>query len=183
MGTGKTSLAHGLEPRLDAEALSADVVRKQLAGVRPDEAHRESWGTGIYAEEFSARTYDELHRRAAERLREGRLIILDASYREAQWRRTARETATATGAGFLLIETVCREPVVRQRLAGRRAGPSDGRVELLDSQRARFEPPREVPADERIVVDTSGSLDDVVTTSLREVYRRRLHAPIAPGED
>ena len=174
MGTGKTSLAHELGPRLGAEILSADVVRKELAGARPDEPHREPWGRDIYTDEFSDRTYSELHRRAAERLREGQLIILDASYRTAEWRRAARETGTATGAAFLLIEAVCPERVVRQRLAGRRAGPSDGRVELLDAQRARFEPPLEVPAEQRIVVDTSANLDDVVMTALREVYRRGL---------
>jgi predicted kinase len=86
----------------------------------------------------------------------------------------ARAVAQATGARFLLLETRCPDDVVRQRLAARGAGPSDGRVELLDAQRGQFEPPRETPAEEHIVIDTSGEPDAVVSTALHEGYRRLL---------
>jgi uncharacterized protein len=174
MGTGKTSLARALAPRLGAEVLSADILRKELAGINPDEPRREAWGEGIYNEAFRRRTYEALHQRAAERLREGKLLILDASYREAAWRAQARQTARAAGAQFLLLEARCPDDVVRQRLAARGAGPSDGRLDLLDTQREQFEPPLEVPAEERIVVDTSGAPGEVVQAALGEVYRRQL---------
>jgi len=177
MGTGKSSLAQALAPRLGAKLLASDVVRKELAGIAPEERRAESWGEGIYGEEFTRRTYEELHRRAGERLRAGDVVILDASYREAAWRAQARETARAAGAPFLLIETVCPDAVVRSRLAGRASGPSDGRLALLDRQREEFEPPREIPESERLSIDTSGPLDDVAMTALGAVYRRRL----APG--
>ena len=146
MGTGKTSLARALAPRLGAAVLSSDVVRKELAGIGPDEPRREAWGEGIYSEAFHARTYETLHQRAAQQLRAGRIVILDASYRDAAWRTRARETARAAGARFLLLEARCPADVVRQRLAARGAGPSDGRVELLEAQRERFEPPLRFPA-------------------------------------
>jgi predicted kinase len=176
MGTGKTSLARALAPRLGAEVLSSDLVRKELAGIGPEEPRREAWGQGIYSEAFHRRTYEALHQRAAERLRGGggALVILDASYREAAWRARARETARAAGAGFLLLETRCPDDLVRRRLGARGTGPSDGRVELLDAQRERFEPPLEIPGDERIVVDTSDAPREVVKAALREVYRRQL---------
>jgi aminoglycoside phosphotransferase family enzyme/predicted kinase len=174
MGTGKTSLARTLAPRLGAEPLSSDVVRKELAGIGPDEPRREPWGEGIYGDAFHRRTYEVLHQRAAERLRGGKLVILDASYRDAAWRARAREMARAAGARFLLLETRCPEDIVRRRLAARGAGPSDGRLELLEVQRERFEPPLEIPGEERIVVDTSGAPDEVVKAALGEVYRRLL---------
>ena len=174
MGTGKTSLARALAPRLGADVLSSDIVRKELAGISPEEPRHEAWGQGIYGAAFSRRTYEALHQRAAERLREGTLVILDASYREAASRARARETAEAAGARFLLLETRCPDDVVRRRLAARGAGPSDGRLELLDAQREQFEPPLEIPGEQRIVVDTSGDLGDVVKAALGEIYRRQL---------
>jgi hypothetical protein len=174
MGTGKTALARALAPRLGADVLSSDVVRKELAGIGLEEPRREAWGEGIYSEAFHRRTYEALHQRAAERLRGGALVILDASYRESAWRGRARETARAAGAGFLLLETRCPDDVVRRRLAARGTGPSDGRVELVDAQRERFEPPIEIPASERIVVDTSDAPGEVVKAALGEVYRRQL---------
>jgi len=174
MGTGKSSLARALAPRLGAEVLSSDVVRKELAGIGPDEPRREAWGEGIYSEAFHARTYETLHQRAAQQLRAGGIVILDASYRDAAWRTRARETARAAGARFLLLEARSPGDVVRQRLAARGAGPSDGRVELLEAQRERFEPPLEIPPEERIIVDTSGAPGEVVKAALGEVYRRQL---------
>jgi len=177
MGTGKSSLAGALGPRLGAEVLASDIVRKELVGIPPEERRPERWGEGIYGNDFTTRTYDELYRRARERLGEGKIVILDASYREVAWRARARETARASGAPFLLLETVCPEATVRQRLAGRGAGASDGRHELLDRQREEFQPPLEIPEAERARIDTSAALEQVATVTLGAVYRRRLSAP------
>jgi len=174
MGTGKSSLAQALAPRLGASLVTSDIVRKELAGIAPEERRAESWGEGIYGDELTKRTYEELCRRAAERLQAGDIVLLDASFREAAWRARARETARAAGAPFLLIETVCPDPIVRRRLAERRTGPSDGRLELLDRQREAFEPPLEIPERERVRTDTSGARDDVTLAALGAVYRKRL---------
>lgn len=174
IGTGKTTLARVLAPRLDAKLISSDVVRKKLAGLRPDTPQPAAWGEGIYTAEHHRRTYDELHQRAAERLLAGERVILDASYREAAWRREARDTAQRAGAPFLLLETACPESIVRERLAGRGAGPSDGRLELLEAQRRGSEPVgEEVAPGEHAVIDTGASLAAAVAVSLRRAYVRR----------
>jgi len=177
MGTGKSTLAEALGPRLGARVLASDIVRKELAGISPEEPRPEAWGEGIYGDDFTQRTYAEVNRRAGERLRTGQLVILDASFRRAAWRGQARETARAAGAAFLLIETVCPESVVRERLAQRGAGPSDGRLELFDRQREQFEPPVEILERERLEIDTAGAPADVAMAALGAVYRSRL----APG--
>jgi aminoglycoside phosphotransferase family enzyme/predicted kinase len=174
MGMGKTSLARALGPQLGAEVLTSDIVRKELAGNGPEEAHREPWGKGIYGDEFSKRTYAELHRRARELLRAGRIVVVDASYREAGWRAEAREAALAAGAPFLLLEVACPDPIVRERLLWRGAGPSDGRLELLERQREAFEPPVEIPAEEHLRIDTSGAVGEIAMAALGAVYRKRL---------
>jgi uncharacterized protein len=174
MGSGKSSLAGALAERLPASVFSSDVVRKELLGLDPEVPRPERWGAGIYGEAATRRTYDELHRRARTDLGQGRSVILDASYRDAAWRHEARALARATGADFLLVEARCSEPLVRARLAGRQGGPSDGRVELLAAQEARYEPPTEVPASQRLVVDTAPPLEQVARSALEEVERRLL---------
>lgn len=181
MGTGKTSLAGALAERLPALALNSDVVRKELAGIDPGSPNPERWGAGIYGEAATRRTYDELHRQARTELETGRSVILDASYRDAAWRHEARAVARTTGADFLLLEVQCPEGVVRERLANRVGGPSDGRVELLAAQRSRYEPPDEVPAGRRLVVDTSAGLAEVVRTALEAVDRRLLAGSASPS--
>lgn len=174
MGTGKTTLAQALAPRLDAELMSSDVVRKTLVGLRPDDPQHTAWGEGIYSADFHQRTYDELHRRAGDRLRAGGRVILDASYRNAKWRQAARDTARQANAPFLLLELVCPESVVRERLTHRVGGPSDGRAALLDAQRAQYDPVRDIPADEHDVVDAGVAAPLVAAAALRRAYLRLL---------
>ncbi len=177
MGTGKTSLARALAERLPAVTFNSDPIRKEVAGLDPDTPHPEQWGAGIYGEAATRRTYDELHRRAGNELRQGRCVILDASYRDAAWRHEARAVARDAGADFLLLETVCPEVLVRERLAGRHGGPSDGRVELVDAQRAEYQPPAEVPSKCRIEVDTAPPLPAVARAALEAIHRRLLAEP------
>jgi aminoglycoside phosphotransferase family enzyme/predicted kinase len=174
MGTGKSTLARALGARLGATVISSDRVRKESAGLAPGERRFERWGEGIYSANATRRVYETLHRRAAHRLAAGEIVIVDASYRERGYREAAARAARHGGAGRLVIEVTASDEVVRKRLIGRQAGRgsvSDGRLELLDTQRERFDPHVEVPDEERIVVDTSaGSADSVAFQALKMCF-------------
>lgn len=177
MGTGKSTLARGLAEALGARLLSSDVVRKELAGIPPEEHRYEPWGEGIYSPSFTERTYRELHGRARALLRRGEVVVVDASYRARAWREEARRVAEEVGAPFWVVETACPEGEVLRRLAGRLAGAptaSDGRPELLSAQRAHFEPLEEVPVASLLRVDTSGPPEASLASALHELYRRWL---------
>jgi aminoglycoside phosphotransferase family enzyme/predicted kinase len=119
MGSGKTALARALAPRLGAHAISSDALRKRLAGLDPGERRFEAWGEGIYSPEHSRKTYEKMHERAAELLAGGHRVILDASYREPDWRRDAVRTAQLAGARFLEVETQSPRRILEQRLVAR----------------------------------------------------------------
>lgn len=177
MGTGKTSLAESLAPRLEAEVLSSDPIRKELAGIEAEERAFDDWGAGIYSEEFTQRTYDELHRRAAGHLDRGERVVLDASYRERRRRRAARELARRSDSPFLLVETVAPDRMVEQRLATRHrdgSDVSDGRLELYRQQKARFEAVDELEDDLHVIVDTSGPRAETTLSALEALHRRLL---------
>src|SRR5438876_6492119 len=80
-GSGKTSLASALADRLGLVHLSSDVVRKELTGTpltqRPP---TEEFRRDLYSPMLTRRTYAVMRRRAARALRQGRSVVLDATY-------------------------------------------------------------------------------------------------------
>jgi hypothetical protein len=164
MGTGKTTLARGLGEALGWPVLHSDAVRKHLAGMAPTARAPLEFGQGIYAEDFSARTYTEMRRLAAASLAAGGSIILDASFKRAPERALVQELAREHGARVLWVYCQCALPVVRERLGIRLTNLqaiSNGRVELLEAQARDFDPLR--PQDRPLLrLDTGRELEVVL---------------------
>jgi predicted kinase len=150
MGTGKTTLAGALSAALGWPVLHSDAVRKHLAGLAPTARAPLEFGQGIYAEDFSARTYAEMRRLAAASLAASGSVILDASFKRAPERALVQELAREHGARVLWVYCQCAPKVVRERLGIRLTNLqaiSNGRVELLEAQARDFDPfgPEEQP--------------------------------------
>jgi uncharacterized protein len=172
MGTGKSVLARDLAPRLDADVIRTDVLRKELFAHSPAERHPEPFGGGIYSDEATRLTYERALESAAERLRQGRSAIIDASYKRREDRLRAAELAKKWNAGFFVVECVAPEGIVKQRLDAREAAgtdPSDGRWELYLSQKADFEPMTELPEETHLVVDTARPPEDCLEEALGKI--------------
>jgi uncharacterized protein len=165
MGAGKSTVARALGQARGWPVISSDAVRKQLAGLDPTTPARFGFGQGIYAEDFSQKTYAEMGRRAGELLAGGaRGVILDASFKSAAERARVRELAGEKGARAVFIQCVCPREVVQERLR-RRADDalaiSDGRPELLDLQIEDFELPTAM--DQPLLrLDTGRDLEQVL---------------------
>jgi uncharacterized protein len=143
MGTGKSSRSRALSTRLGWPVIHSDVVRKALAGLKPTDRVPVDFGQGIYNEDFSTRTYDEMLRQAAGHLKAGHSVILDGSYKRAQERARVRHLAQTYGAEVVFVYCECPPAVSRERLGIRLTDPeaiSDGRVELFEAQVRDFDP-------------------------------------------
>lgn len=170
MGTGKSVIARELAPRLDAELIQMDALRKELLGIPAEERHFEAFGQGIYSPEVTQHTYAEALTRAHTALSAGRSVIIDASYGRLRDREAAARLATETGAPFTVIECRCKEAIVRSRLGVRETLPgevSDGRWEIYAAQKAAFEPVTEVTPGTHVVLDTAMRLEYSIDTILR----------------
>lgn len=144
MGVGKTTLAHALGEALGFPVVHSDMVRKGLAGLTPTTPTPVEFGKGIYDEEFSRRTYEEMRRLAGAELAGGKSVILDGSYKRAAERDLIAQLARKYGAKAIFLYCACPEEVVRQRLGIRAHDPesiSDGREEILEAQAKDFDPP------------------------------------------
>ena len=180
-GTGKSTLARALSRRLGFDLISSDVIRKQLAGIAPTSRAGAEYGSGIYGENFTRRTYLTLLAEAESRLRKSRGVILDATFRHADERRLAIDIAARAAVGVLFIE--CRAPaeIALTRIAERehRAGEiSDANGAIYARQVKDFEAPNEIPEESRLTVDTSADFEQAVAAVIRALTT--LSAPATP---
>jgi predicted kinase len=143
MGTGKSSRSRALGAALKWPVIHSDVVRKTLAGLKPTDRVPADFGQGIYGEDFSARTYEDMFRLAQEHLAAGRNVILDGSFKRALERKRVRRLAREQQARVIFVYCECPPEVARERLGIRLTDPeaiSDGRVELFEDQARDFDP-------------------------------------------
>jgi len=157
IASGKSHLAEYWAARHGFVHLNSDRIRKELAGLAAAGGRGAEPDQGIYSPEFSRRTYDELLLRAGATLAEGRPVLLDASYQGRAERDRVRRWAAELGAAPYFVQCICPEEEVKRRLQLRAADPtaaSDGRWEILQIQRARFEPPTELAASQLLTLAT-----------------------------
>jgi len=165
MGVGKTTLARALSQAQGWPVVHSDAVRKALAGLGPTTPARFAFGEGIYREDFSRATYDEMFHQAQTHLAGGVPgVILDASFKSAAERVRVRDLARRAGARVVFVCCVCTRELVRERLAHRADNAtsiSDGRLEILDSQVEDFDPVGE--ADQPcLLLDTGRDKEEVL---------------------
>jgi aminoglycoside phosphotransferase family enzyme/predicted kinase len=164
-GSGKSTLARKLAKLYALQVVRSDVVRKELLGLAPDERRHVPFDQGEYAPSVTERTYGAMLERAAPMLRMGHSVILDGCFIRRSQRRNARKLARRLGIPFLLLECRTSEEVIRQRLERRvhkNGGTSDGRWEIYHGQLAEFEPPEEIGGDERVVLDRSKPVEELL---------------------
>ena len=160
MGTGKSVVARQLAPRLGAEIIQTDVLRKELLGLAPTDRRYEAFGAGIYGADMSRRTYEEAIKRASALLLAGQSAIIDASYKKHGDREDAIQAARKIGADCYLIICTCPEAVVKERLDARMnesGEASDGRWELYLAQKKDFDAITEITAPKLITAVTAES--------------------------
>jgi len=157
-GTGKTAVARAIAGELGLRALSSDAARQSLFGAAKKPS---AYGAGGYTVEANRVTYRKLIEAARESLKEGRSVILDATFREASALQTARSMAAEAGARWRLIECRLAPELVRSRLAERAArkeGLSDATWEVYLRQRDEGESLKTEPGADHLILDTSGDL-------------------------
>ncbi|WP_053764152.1 AAA family ATPase [Streptomyces sp. AS58] len=163
-GSGKSTLSGALADRLGVTLLSTDRIRKELAGIAPEQPAAAGYGEGLYTPEWSARTYAALLDRASVLLSAGESVVLDATWSDAGQREAALRLAQDTSTDLVALHCHVPAEVSAARLSVRPPGTSDAGPDIADTMASR-----EAPWPEAIPVDTHGPLESAVARALAAV--------------
>ncbi len=161
-GAGKTSQS---QPLLEARGLirvRADVERKRLFGLAPEEASGSAPGAGLYTAEASARTYARLAELARAVVAAGYPVLVDATFLKRAQRERFRTLAGELGVPFAILAFEAPEATLRERVRRRAAeggDASEADEAVLAGQLAAREPLDAGEAAHALRIDTRGVPD------------------------
>ena len=102
---------------------------------------------------------------------------MDTSFMSQSDREQASETGQKAGAAVWFMERYSSEDEARRRFAIRASDDhpvSDGHLELEAEQKSSWEPTSAIPRSSRLVLDTSGKLENVIVCLLEKLDIRFL---------
>jgi hypothetical protein len=173
-GSGKSVLAGALAARLGGVLLTTDMLRRQQFEAARSNEQMAGIDIGLYAPEERERTYEEMSRHASTCLAQGRGVVLDGTYIEARQRAPIIALARAAARRLLVVECRAPDDVIAERQTvrqGQRWTTSQGRWEVYLAQKAHYEPPDEMPASQRLQVDTTLPLREQIEAVLSRTGR------------
>jgi len=85
IASGKSKNSKSFAEKYAARYLNSDVVRKEIAGIKPTEKVHDPYNKGLYSEENSIKVYEELGKRARKSVQVCRMVVVDASFSKPQY--------------------------------------------------------------------------------------------------
>lgn len=140
-GTGKTYVARKIAEKIQAELLRTDVIRKELLKKT------------TYSGKEIQNIYREMFLRTSGLLRRNKNVVLDATFAVEANRILARDVASSENTIHKVVEVICDENVVEQRIKERSGDESDAEFDVYLKYKPLFEPITE----SHIIIDNSGT--------------------------
>lgn len=159
--SGKSTLSGAIADQLGAAVLRSDRIRKELAGISPEQSATAEYEQGLYDPEHTQQTYAELNRRAQELLSLGESVVLDASWSAAQRRLEVSRTATATHSKLVPLRCWAPEATTATRLAQRTSSMSDATPEVTRHMATNVH-----PWPDAHTIFTAGTIQDSLAQAL-----------------
>ncbi len=166
MGSGKSTLAEQLSFELGISCFSSDKTRKTIAAIEHTTNVSSSFKEGLYTDEISNETYNELLKLAENNIKLKHSIIVDACFTKMEYRDLFSKLAQKYLINFVILYVCCTDTDIRRRLNDRalkNKSVSDGRLELLKFQEDEFSLPSE---GEGIIININTSTPPVTLTNL-----------------
>lgn len=176
IASGKSVLASMLGEELSSRVISSDYVRKEITGTPLTERKFEGYDRGIYTEDVTSKTYNEIISRGMGEADKNNTVILDASFSKRTWRELLISEAGRRGYEVLFVRTEAPQGVLRERLAKRESEEgvvSDARISIFERFAADFEEPLERDGRRYFRANTQQEPRDVLCNVLRDMAEVR----------
>ncbi|RLU01207.1 MAG: aminoglycoside phosphotransferase [Ketobacter sp.] len=145
-GSGKSTLARKLAAQSGAVHLRSDVIRKQIAGLKPLESSVDldpDNPDALYSKAYTVKTFDHLQTLAETILSMGYPVIVDATFLKALARTPFQMLAEKLGVPFKILYMNVPEPTLVERILQRQSNSQDASeagVEVMKQQLLDWEP-------------------------------------------
>jgi aminoglycoside phosphotransferase family enzyme/predicted kinase len=172
VASGKSALAETLGRETGWPVHSSDRLRKTLAGTPLNHRGTEEERAALYAPAMTQKTYEMLFAEALATLREGRSVIVDATFSKLEQRDAFKKVMAEERCEVQWIEAHASDNVIRERLLERDQATSvvsDARFEDYQRLSAAYEAPQELLPGEKISIQTDGPLDQIFGRLMREL--------------
>ena len=142
-GSGKSYRAKQIADKIDAEIISSDEVRKELMNMDKHQKDLSDFKKGIYSDEITKKVYKKLSSTAYQLLREGKNVILDATYLTKKLRDDVKSHMKRLGIKPNIVFVDTDDKTVMEHFKKRETekSVSDGRLEIYKNQKKLFEKP------------------------------------------
>ncbi len=167
--TGKSTLVRAIKGTGSMKVISTDATRRKIFNIAEGEHRRGEFGKDIYTEDSVAKVYEAALKEAADWLRLGRSVILDATFSKKKYLQDARAIADNNNALCYVIECVASDESVKARMAERlkeRNSLSDATYETYQEMKKSFEPIE----GECLRINTDGELNEITELAIRKVF-------------
>jgi aminoglycoside phosphotransferase family enzyme len=165
VASGKSTIAAALARELGWPLVSSDPLRKQLAGVPPHHRGDAASRGKLYSAAMTEQTYQTMIRDAAETVRQGHGVILDATFSKRNFRDQLRDTLGDKQLKWIITEADDDTTLERlKQREDRHDVVSDARIGDRAMLDACFDRPDELPPDSLLEFST---VDDPVQSIQR----------------
>ena len=150
-GSGKTTHSQRMLEKHGMIRLRSDVERKRIAGLAALARSDSVVGEGLYARDFSRRTYEHLAQLAEGLLAAGWPVIVDAAFLERWQRDLLRDLAERLEVCFQILDIQADPAILRERVSRRQIELRDASEADLRVLQHQLETSRPLDQDERTV--------------------------------
>lgn len=173
-GTGKTTLAQQLAETAGFIVIRSDVVRKELAALAPTASAADDYGSGLYTQEWTDRTYAECLHRAENLLQHGQRVVVDAKFSQEHRRRQFLDAARQLALPGMYLVCQASPDVVRERLRTRTGDASDADWNIYLAAASDWEPASDQTARVLTRIEAGRSVDIAQQQALQSLRNAEL---------
>ena len=162
-GSGKSAIARDFSPNW--VILKSDEMRKTMSGLKKNEHRYVEFGEGIYSESLTREVYCTLLENAVEKVRQGKRVVVDATFLKKNQRRDFYENCVEKGLNPFFVHCFAGEEVLKERIKKRMeegADISDAHVDILERQIQDMEEPVELPFYRVLRLNTEEKLHNTI---------------------